>query len=137
VSDEATNGAETPVESRLAEAGFTNELGFWRTPSGDRVMNAADAIAALDRGEIEPYRIPWPGVTPDAAHNFRATAQEMDRILDQLQSPPEPPPLPSWVEPWAELVADLLLEKVKPVIRAEVRSALRAEARKQAREPTE
>ena len=99
-------------------------------------MTLEDAIAALDSGEIEPQRIPWPGTHPSTAANFRVRSEEeIDRLLGRNQPPPEePPPLPRWAAPWAEVIAEQLVEKLRPVIRAEIRDVLRAEARKQARE---
>ena len=47
-----TATTESP-EARLYAAGFTNQLGFWRSPDGHRVLNMADAIAGLDSGEIQ------------------------------------------------------------------------------------
>jgi hypothetical protein len=129
----AEQAQESP-ESRLLGAGFSRQLEYWRTPDGSRVLNLNDAIAALDAGEIKPYRLSWPGTHPDIVAGFQPRSEEeIDRMLGRNQPPPEePPPLPSWAEPWAELIA----AQLKPIIRAEVRSALRAEARRQARETT-
>ena len=134
---EEANGAQESPEARLYAAGFTRQLEYWRAPDGSAVLALPDAIAKLDAGEIEPFRVAVPGVHPDTARNFRQSAELLDEMLDRIQNPPEPepPPLPSWAEPWAELVADKLLEKLKPVIRAEVRAVLRAEAQKKTREP--
>jgi hypothetical protein len=123
--------AQETTESRLYAAGFTRQLELWRTPDGSRVLNMADAIAALDSGEIKPG---GPGLTvPD--YGVRALP---DELVDRICPPPstEPPEPPPWLLAQAEVIAAATVEKLKPLIRAEVRAALRAEARKQTREAT-
>jgi hypothetical protein len=130
------NGTEAPAESpqsRLRDAGFANEMGFWREPNGERLFSLEDAIVGLDSGEIQPRYIEWPGTRHGAPVHVRSE-EEIDRMLGRNQPDPEPPVLPSWAAPWAEVIADQLVEKLRPAIRAEVRGVLRAEARKQARE---
>jgi hypothetical protein len=107
---------ESP-ESRLYAAGFTRQLEFWRSPTGERVMTLGDAIGALDSGAINPAA----GVEfPDSG--VRAFP---DELVDRIFHRPPPPP-PEWLESLAELVA----EKLKPVVRAEVRAALRSKGAK-------
>jgi hypothetical protein len=110
------------------------QLEFWKSPDGKRVISLNDAIAGLDSGEIQPRKVCWPGVHPDAVVGFKAPSEEeIDRMF-RPPPPSEPPPVPGWAEPWAELVADKLVEKFKPLIRREVRAALRAQAQRQAPE---
>jgi hypothetical protein len=134
------NGAEAPAESpqsRLISAGFGRQLEWWTTPGEERVVTMEEAIRLLDSGEVEPARIPWPGVHPDTAAAYAVPSEEeMDRMLGRNQAPPEQPPsLPSWAMPWSELIAEQLVEKLRPVIRAEVRAVIRDAERKRKATP--
>ena len=42
---------ESP-EARLKDAGFSQRLGFWVSPRGDRVLTLHDALAGLDSGDM-------------------------------------------------------------------------------------
>lgn len=139
MADQAVdNGAEAPVETleaRLKAFGFTNSMGLWREPNGERVFNTEDAIAALESGEIKPFEIPWPDAgAAGVAEHARILEERIREAEAARDRPPEPPP---WLVAQAEFIAAKTVEKMKPLIRAEVRAALKAEARKQARKVSE
>jgi hypothetical protein len=108
-------------EARLKAAGFTQRLGFWVTPSGDRVLSLDDAIAGLDSGEIQPGG-------PSIALPNSASALP-DELVERMFPKPSPDP-PAWLLAQAEVIAQATAEKMKPLIRREVRAALRAKAAK-------
>ena len=114
--------------ARLKLAGFSNELGLWRTPDGQRVMGPADAIAALDAGDYPPLPTVtrWPGAETVAEH-ARHVDDRMRQAEETRAEAPEPPP---WLLAQAEVITEMAVEKLRPVIRAEVRAALKAELRK-------
>jgi len=125
-----TAATESP-ESRLYAAGFTRQLEWWVAPDGSRVLHMADAIAGLDRGEIQPG---GPVVqVPDAG--VRAFP---DDLVERICPPPAtgPPEPPAWLLAQAEVIAQATVAKLRPVIRAEVREALRRERANAARRAT-
>jgi hypothetical protein len=121
VSAEASQ--ETP-EERMYAAGFGRQLEWWVPPGSDRAMTREAAIAALEAGEIEPDRIPWPGAD---AERFPGLHPQSEEELDRLLRP-----LPMSAPPWLPELAELVAEKLKPVVGAEVRAAMKAAARKRA-----
>jgi hypothetical protein len=117
-----TATAETP-EGRLYAAGFTRRLEWWVPPGSDGALSLDDAIAALDKGEIEPGA----GVAlPDTG--VRALPDELvDRICPPPQPTGEPPP---WLVAQADVIAAATAANLKPLIRAECDRAVRAALRK-------
>ena len=113
-----TATTESP-EARLDAAGFTRQLGFWLSPDGRRVLNLADAIAALDSGAIKPAA----GVEfPDSG-----TRALPDELVERICPPPQPAgEPPAWLVAQAQVIAEATAAKLKPLIRTEVRAALRA-----------
>jgi hypothetical protein len=113
--------AESP-EARLKAAGFTQRLGFWVTPIGDRVLSLDDAIAGLASGEIEPGG-------PTMSLPDSGTSALPDELVERMFPKPSPDP-PAWLLAQAEVVAQATAAKMKPLIRREVRAALRSKGAK-------
>jgi hypothetical protein len=102
------SAAQESPESRLATAGFARSAHLWLAPNNGGAMSQEDAIARLDRGEIQGATV----TVPDSG--VRAFP---DELVERMFAPPEPK-VPQWL-------LEQLSEHLRPVIRAEVRAVVR------------